>query len=141
MAYKKAVPLRDLLWPVTVVFMNNKNKTIITFCHHPLYFQGTSFWYNIDMAHNLLGLFATYNVTANFSGHIHCSNISYLNGVTYYTTVSAYNDTKGFSSEPYPPAGFRVIEVINSQIATSTVINTFNYYTGELVIQPNSLPD
>ena len=114
--------------------INNQDKHLISFCHHPLYMRSTNdFWLNSSIAQNVMKLFSTYGVSTVLAGHAHRSDVSNLNGVTYYTTVSGHNDTHWLGPEPYPPAGFRIIKVINSVVTSAEITDTFSYYTGELV--------
>jgi Icc-related predicted phosphoesterase len=122
---------------------NNQGRQLITFCHHPLGYKGnpSNGWINVSVARSVMDLFSTYGVTANFAGHLHRSDVSTYKGVTYYTTVSAHNDTHWVGgSEPYPPGGFRVIKVVNESIVSAAVTETFSYYTGELVNNPTATP-
>jgi hypothetical protein len=113
---------------------SNLGKQLIAFTHHPLYFSGkTMFWLNHTVAKNILNLFSDYGVIATFAGHAHLSDISIRNNTTYYTTVSGHNCTHWVGIEPFPPSGFRTIEIINNAIVNTPVTNLFSYYTGEFV--------
>ena len=123
--------LHSIMW-LENNLKSNQGKQIIAFSHQPLYFQGkTGYWSNASVAQNIMNLFSTYGVIAALAGHTHRSDISTLNGVTYFTTVSAINDTRWVGPEPYPPAGFRIIQIDNNNIAKAPIVDTFSYYTGD----------
>lgn len=110
---------------------NNRDKSLITFCHHPLNFLGkNSFWSNKTVAQEIIGMFSEYGVATNFAGHSHRSDVSIFNGMTYYTTVSGHNDTHWVGIEPFPPSGFRTIQIANNSIVDTSVTNLFSYYNG-----------
>jgi len=118
----------------------NQDKQLIVFGHHPLYFNGkTIFWANSSVAENIRNLCSTYGVKVALAGHTHKSDVTALDNVTYYTTVSAINVTHWIGPQPYSPAGFRIVQVVNDKIASTQVIETFSYYTGELILQPSNL--
>ena len=122
----------------------NAKKNFITFSHHPLYFsEKTDYWESphSTLAQKVLKLFSDYNVVASFAGHIHRSNISVLNGTTYYTTVSGHNDTHWVGEEPFPPSGFRTVEIAGNVIIRADITDLFSFYTGEfLYIQDKNPP-
>jgi hypothetical protein len=113
---------------------SNGGKHLVAFSHHPLLFSGrTIFWSNMTVARNIIKLFSDYGVIATFAGHAHRSNVFKLSKTTYYTTVSGHNDTRWVGNEPFPPSGFRTIEIVNNAIVKAPVTNLFSYYTGEFV--------
>jgi hypothetical protein len=112
----------------------NRNKHLVAFSHHPLLFSGrTMFWSNMTVAINIIKLFSDYGVIATFAGHAHRSDVFKLDETTYYTTVSGHNDTHWAGIKPFPPSGFRTIEIANSAIVKAAITNLFSYYTGESV--------
>lgn len=116
----------------------NFGKKLITFTHHPLYFSGrTMFWLNDTVAENIMNLFSDYRVIATFAGHTHRSDVSIRNGTTYYTTVSGHNCTHWVGGEPFPPSGFRIVEITNNTITRTSVTDLFSYYTGEFLYTPS----
>jgi hypothetical protein len=113
---------------------SNQGKQLVAFMHHPLYFSGRSmFWLNMTIASSIRKLFSDYGIIATFAGHAHRSDVSELRGTTYYTTVSGCNDTHWVGKEPFPPSGFRTIEIVNNAIVSAPVTDLFSYYTGEPV--------
>ena len=119
---------------------NNQDKHLIAFSHQPLYFVGKSEfgWLNNTVAQSIMNLFSDYNVIATFAGHLHRSDVSTFKGVTYYATVSGHNDTHWVGAEPFPPAGFRTIEIVNGQIVRVDITETFSYYTGEFLMKDSA---
>lgn len=112
----------------------DEGSHLIVFCHHPLYFRDTNdFWLNSSVARSVMSLMSSKGVETVLAGHAHRSDVSMLDGVSYYATVSGHNDTHWLGPEPYPSAGFRLFEVVNNSIVSATVRDTFSYYTGELV--------
>jgi predicted MPP superfamily phosphohydrolase len=116
---------------------SNRDKRLIALCHHPLYFSGgTKFWSSNVVAENVMNLFADYGVVAVFAGHAHRSQVCRLTGTStfFYTTVSGSNCTHWIGGEPFPPSGFRTIEVVNDAIVKTTITDLFSYYTGDFVM-------
>lgn len=81
----------------------SKGQHVVSFMHHNLMDHNSSFvaGYTIIKNEYVLELFAKYNVTLNFSGHMHIQNISEeeVNGVTIIdvanSSLLAYSDTLG----------------------------------------------
>ena len=61
------------------------------------------YWINITIAQKILKLFSDCNVIASFAGHTHRSDISVLNGTTYYTTVEEIMIHNGSAKNPFLP--------------------------------------
>jgi predicted MPP superfamily phosphohydrolase len=113
---------------------SNQGKDFVACCHHPLCFTGrTMFWSNISVANNVLRVFSDYGVMATFAGHAHKSDVTKQGETTYYTTVSGHNETNWVGNEPFPPSGFRTINVIKNKMSEAPVTELFSYYTGEFV--------
>ena len=113
---------------------SNQGKNFVACCHHPLYFAGrTMFWSNISVANNVMRLLSDYGVIATFAGHAHKSDVTKRGETIYYTTVSGHNETNWVGNEPFPPSGFRTINVIKNKIIEAPVTELFSYYTGEFV--------
>jgi hypothetical protein len=111
-----------------------QGKHLVAFFHHPLSFFGKSmFWTNMTIAMKIRELFSGYGVIATFAGHAHRSNFFKMGSTSYYTTVSGHNDTHWIGRDPFPPSGFRTINVINNKIINAPVTELFSYYTGEFV--------
>jgi predicted phosphodiesterase len=113
---------------------NNQNKHLVAFYHHPLYFQQqTEYdWIDFKVQAKLRNLFVSFNITS-FTGHAHRSDLSILNETQFFNTVSVINDTHWVGGEPYPPGGYRTVYIVNEVIVSSSIQQTFSYYTGEFV--------
>ncbi len=118
----------------------NQGKHLVACCHHPLYFSGrVMFWSNISVARNIIGMFSNYGVIATFAGHAHRSDVTKRGVTTYYATVSGCNDTHWVGNEPFPPSGFRIIEIVNSEIVNAQITNLFSYYSGGFVYEDGKI--
>jgi predicted MPP superfamily phosphohydrolase len=123
----------QLNW-LKIDLQGSQGKHLVVSCHHPLYFtERIMFWSSITVASNIMRLFSNYGVVATFAGHAHRSDVTKRGETTYYTTVSGHNDTHWVGNKPFPPSGFRTIEIANSEIVNAQVTNLFSYYTGEFV--------
>jgi predicted MPP superfamily phosphohydrolase len=115
------------------------SQPTVVFMHHPLYFDGVhpypgvATWIDESVAEKVINLLEASNVKVVLSGHMHRESISVINDITYLATVSLCNSTCWVGDEPYPPGGFRKIQIENNQLSFTTLYSTFSYYTGEFV--------
>jgi serine/threonine-protein phosphatase CPPED1 len=104
----------------------SSGKKIIAFSHHPTNS-------NTSMNERVDDLLEQYHVQAAFSGHLHTNEITENNGVTYFVTTSALNDTHWSANPPYLAAGYRTVKIVNDSISSAYVANTFSYDSGEFI--------
>jgi hypothetical protein len=110
------------------------SEHVVVFYHHPLCFSGKiDFWVNKTIAIKIMNLFSHYGVIATFAGHAHRSNFFMIGTTSYYTTVSGHNDTHWVGRDPFPPSGFRTINVVRNKISEAPITELFSYNTGEFV--------
>ena len=116
----------------------DKNIHVMSFSHHNLYTHHPAFdyFYTLQNANQVLDLYRKYNVTLNFSGHLHIQNIKEENGIYDIASGSLldYGNRVGKLSIYENAYEYEAIKVSENEIFNEASFNCFyhKYYIQSL---------